>query len=232
MRGGPIKKAATHLKKATHALESAWKARGIQAEKSDAKPIDRLNDNGWSSLFYRLDALASLPHDLYPRAKQAAILRDTIFPPEVGLSFLQKQFRIQWMEGKQRIDRVAEQKLEGQVLDLAGPEAWQEIKRTHALYGEALGITKAAKEGSPQQNLSEGLKALSKAIQEYVIQIGASIEWKKPASIQAAKAALAPIAQARTAALSDRGSGKEGAPEENSDAETPTAGAPSTPSEG
>src|SRR5688572_6444414 len=96
-----VASAVKDVKKASAELMVAWQQRTSRPAKTeDPRLTDRGVDVSWSALFHRLDSLASLPHDRYPRAKLAAEVRALLFPPDEGLTFLQKPYRIQWAEVK------------------------------------------------------------------------------------------------------------------------------------
>lgn len=200
-KGAPahVTEAASEIEEAATTLQDRWTTRvsAVPAEKADPRVFDRLVDTAWSALFWRLDTLASLPSDLYPRAARAAKLRDRLFPVGDRLGWLKKPYRAEWAEAKMRIDLIASEKLGKEIDDLAGPELRQEIDRSFALYGDAIGVTQPQALPPETESLLESLQDLTAAITSYSVAVLATIKRKKPESEAAARQALAPLTTAR-----------------------------------
>lgn len=142
LRGGVLPallEAAQWLRGATVDLQSAWAANVAKGPAGARRPADMAVDNAWAALEGRLASFARLPLEQYPKAKRAAELLDLLFHD--GLTFLQLAYAEEWAESEQRLKMIDAQKLEADIDALAGPEFLAEVRRTHALYGKALGIT-------------------------------------------------------------------------------------------
>lgn len=202
-----VANAAKDVKKASAELMVAWQTRTLKPGKAeDPRLTDRGVDVSWSALFYRLDSLATLPSDRYPRAKLAAEVRDRIFPADEGLTFLKMPYRSQWAEVKRRLDRIDHEGLVGAIEDLAGAEHLSEIRRMFELYGAVLGITRPPPNEAQVENLLDRLRALTDAIGDYCIKMLATVDRKNPDSAEVVTAALKPILDARASTTRARGS--------------------------
>lgn len=202
-KGAPayVVEAASEIEEAEQELVRLWGVRSAVAkEKADLRPVDLLVDTVWGALFWRVEMLASLPADLYPRAVRAARLRDRLFPVDGRLTWLKKPYRAEWAEVKMRLDLIESEKLGKEIDELAGPEIRQEIARTFALYGNALGVTQALPAETGNDSLLEALRDLTAAITSYTVAVLATIKRKKPGSEAVALEALRPLTAAREAA--------------------------------
>lgn len=204
-----VREARNELRAAARTLEAAWKAR-LEADhrRQDPRPLDREVDRAWSALFAALDALANLPGDRYPRAARAERLRDQLFPPAEGLTFVNKPFRSEWTEIKRRIDLVAQKGLEREIESLVGREFLQEIHRTFEAYGKVLGITDATSIDPQNENLLNLLRETQQAIAEYNFQILSMLRPRRPETLEMVRSALRPIDDFRNA-FAPRNSGSE-----------------------
>lgn len=107
----------------------------------DLPALDRVLDATWAGIDDRLSGMARLPDD--PKAIEAASLRGRLFPD--GLMFLTYRYPIQWAESKARLDRIDGEGLAPALDKLAGKEFLPAIRKAHAVYGDALGLTKPGK---------------------------------------------------------------------------------------
>lgn len=184
-----VRKAAKKLRVATVDLRQAWTSTGHSAP-MEKRPADIRVDKAWGALYGRLDAYASLPSGEHKLAKRAAELLDVIYPD--GLQFLTLPYNAEWAEGEKRLRLIEDDELEGDIDTLAGPEFLAEVRKAHKIYGEALGVTKAAAEVK-RANLVDPLKALGRAITQYALQVIALVDDEKPESVEMVKRALRPI---------------------------------------
>jgi hypothetical protein len=215
-----VKKTAQRLRKSVVALQGAWEKAGGPAGPRDKRPADQATDNAWSCLHGRLSDYASLPAAHYPKAARAQTIIDQLFPD--GLTFLQLPYATEWAESEKRIARIDKNNLTGDIEAIAGAEFLAEVRRAHADYGHALGITKAAKGESPE-SLTEPLRALGKSIAQYALKV-AGLAGDGDDALRMARAALRPIDEHR-AALAKRASSGD-----KSDKPSPEAPPPATPS--
>jgi len=192
----PVKKAAKALRQKVLTLQSVWKARDRVEKRVDPRPLDVLADHAMAHLVGRIEDYAGLPQELYPLASRAAALLATLFP--TGLTFLKQNYPSQWAETQKRLERIDEEGLADDIDKIAGPEFLSEVRRVHALYGDAIGVTRNNKIG-PLPNLSTPLREVSAAITLYSMQL-ATIrldDEATPDMRQAAREALRPLDEHR-----------------------------------
>jgi hypothetical protein len=163
----------------------------------DPRPIDNLVDAVWSAFFEALTALAALPAELYPRAAEAAALKQAIFPGSTPRAFLKLRYAAEWSEVKAHLDLIDKQKLGPRIDALLGPEFLAEIRRTFELYGAALGITTPATSSPSPDGTLEPLRALNAALNHYVISALSMVRRSQPGSRELIEAALEPIGRLR-----------------------------------
>ena len=181
-------------------LQTAWSRRDTFTPKASSRPIDQRADNAFGCLHGRLDTLANLPHDQYPRAKRAAFLRDSLFPD--GLVFLTREYAVQWAEADKRVRRIKDEGLQKEIDDLCGPECLAEIKRTHAEYAHMVGVATTSTAPAALPSVSEPLRALHRAITAYSLQLVALYleSETSEATRDAIRAALRPLDDLRASA--------------------------------
>lgn len=102
--------------------------------------LDNALDNCWGGTDDRLLGLSRLPNE--PKAVEAAALRARLFPD--GLKFLTYEYKVEWAESKARLDAIDAEKLGPEIDRLAGKEFLPAIRKAHAAYGEALGLSGAS----------------------------------------------------------------------------------------
>lgn len=194
----PLKRCAERLGHETETLQRVWREREAEAATTDPRPIDTMADNAWRNLHDRLSAYAGLPSELYVEAGRAAELTGVLFPE--GLSFLKLDYSSQWAESERRLQHIAAERLEAEVNKLAGPAFLTEVRRCHALYGDAIGVSKPKERRAPIP-LSEPLRTMTQALIALCAQLVA-LYYEGDADHRAAvRAALRPIDDFRAAAL-------------------------------
>lgn len=187
--------AAERLRAAASQLKNDWSERArTEADPASARPADHAIDNAWSSLHGRLEAYASLPVERYPGASRAEEIIQALFGD--GLTFLLLPFLEEYAHSGMLLGRIDAEKLAADIDRLAGPEFLAEVRLTHKQYGDALGVTRPNEVG-PKVNLTERLKDLSSSVVDYSLQVLATADATKPETIQAVRAALAPIDELR-----------------------------------
>lgn len=193
-----VKKAAQKLRKNTIKLQVAWKERDRIEKPADPRPVDVMADAAMGRMVSRIEGYASLPADRYPLATRAGEIIATLFP---DLEFLRADFNSQWAETQKRIDRIDEEDLAKDIDRVAGPEFLAEVRRIHAIYGVAIGVTQArGKTVGP--SLAEPLRDVSASIAAYAIQLAAVYmdADTDDGTRRAVRAALAPMDDYRTGA--------------------------------
>ena len=185
-----VRRTGKALRKATVALQAARSAAQSTARAPDTRAADTAIDNAWGALHDRLTSYASLPADRYPRAASARATLDAVFGAG-GRTFLTLAYKAEWTESEDKLARIAVQGLQASIDDVAGADFLAEVKRCHAEYGEALGITKAA--AAPvDAALADPLRAVAKAIADYSFQVAAMADGTA-ATLKRVRAALKPI---------------------------------------
>jgi hypothetical protein len=210
-----IRRCARKVRAATVVLQKTWTAEP-PPRPVDKRLFDNACDNAWSCGHGRLSCYASLPVAIWPKAERAAALVALVFPE--GLTFLRLPYAAQWAEQERRLAMIDAMELAPEIDELCGPEFLGEIRRTHTIYGEVLGITSpvdkalAAKVGEP-------LRELQRVIGQYMRKLAVMAEDSED-SLALALRALAPIDDLRSGAL--RRSTPQGEPAE----EPPTPESP------
>lgn len=218
-----LRKVARQLRKATVELQTQWLERDRSGVREDKRPADQRVDAGWAALFGRLDAYSWLPSTEYPLAARAAEIRQQLAPK--GLVFLKLPYNEEWAESEKLLRAIDEQKLQSDLDKIAGPEFLQEVRKSHQLYGETLGVTRAG-ELPVDVSLAAPLRTLQKAIVNYAVKVVALADEDDESSIAMVRAALAPI-DAHRAAMARRSSPSE--PTTPVDPTTPVPDVPGTP---
>ena len=190
-----IRKCARKVRASTLALQKAWSEEPPRPR--NKRPVDAACDNAWSCGHGRLSCYASLPADLWPKAERAAELLTLLFAD--GLAFLCLPFAAQWAEQERRLAMIDQLELAPALDDLCGPEFLAEIRRTHTLYGQVLGITSPARTPFAAK-VGEPLRELQRIIGQYMRKLAAMAE-DSDESLAMALQALAPIDELRAAAM-------------------------------
>jgi hypothetical protein len=162
----------------------------------DTRPIDHQDDNGWGCLFDRLDSYARLPAAHYPKVARAAELRNILYPD--GLKFLLLDYGAQYTQTDLRLARIKDDKLQPDLDAIAGPEFLAEVKRTHALYAEALGISKPRAATPKRPDLRPILQKVNQSISAYVVHLCSLYLSGTPAQQAEVRVALQPLDEERT----------------------------------
>jgi hypothetical protein len=187
------------------------------------KLADMAVDAAWSATYEWLGAWSKLPHAA--GAKTAATLLARLFPNKRG--FLRLKVVKEWAESEARLTLIAEQGLEASFTELGGAAFLTDLRATHAAYGEALGITKAA-EVAPDdvERLGDALTALIDALRGYVLQASAMARKADPASGALVDRLLLPITSWASTPIARGGAlGEEGAAGEDGEGEETAEGA-------
>ena len=149
-------------------LAQAVSAYVVGPEPGDPSALPQLDqslDGAWSGTDDRLLGMSKLTDE--PRAPEAAAMRARLFPG--GLLFLTRPYKEQWAESKARLDRIDAESL-GPALDrLCGKEFLPAIRKAHAAYGDALGLSAPTAAPVPDEAGVRGpLDAFMAALRRYV----------------------------------------------------------------
>lgn len=216
-----VKKAVKRLKataeKARDDLSARNKALGVYKEE-DSRDLDNEADRAWGAFRMRLQALAMLPGDRFPRAARAAELDALLFPE--GTEFLKAEYTVQGPTMGAILRRIKDDDLADELDDLVGPELLKAIRHVQPRY-EAMLTERLRRDKALGQNLLETTRGLQAAIVNYTTKLVATIDDDDAASIEAVRVALLPLTNFRDAAARPT-SGPPTTPD-GAQADTPTA---------
>jgi hypothetical protein len=129
---------------------------------------------------------------------RAARLLLQVFPE--GTAFVQLTLAEEWVVAKSHLDRIAQDRLEQEIEEVAGPEFLPFITEAHAALGEGLGLGETALTAADTDALRKANQALSKAIAAYGRAMVGQVDEDDPESVAAFKRAMYPLdAYRRTA---------------------------------
>jgi hypothetical protein len=156
-----------------------------------AKKADRAVDTSFSICLRILQQRARLP-DEYPAGTKARAMIGRLFPDR--LAFVHHPYKIEWQETAGILAAIEDDKLEPELTELVGADVVAFMRKSHAGYGEALGVT-GARVAPFEPAVREKMDELTQAIRVYVVRVSASVDAKDPATGARAKALLAPLAE-------------------------------------
>ena len=125
-------------------------------------------------------------------AKQAArarTLQGLLFSE--GTGFLTYSYPEQFVTMDTLLKRIDKEHLAKDLDELCGPEFLQQIRKVHPRY--AAMVQRRMVEAPASENLSQHVRALSRAIVEYATRVGASVDSDDAQTVRRAYAALRPI---------------------------------------
>lgn len=195
-----VMKAASHLK----AL--AEQARGQLAERNrvlgvfteeDSRVLDNEADRAWGGLRMRIQAMAMLSPERYPKAKRAAELDVLLFAK--GTEFLKAEYEAQSTSMSAILERIDEDSFSGDLDAIAGPEFLLAIRDVQPRY-QVMVSERLRRDKATGQNLSDTTRELQAAIVNYASKVVGTIEHDDPQTAEAARIALLPITNHREAA--------------------------------
>jgi hypothetical protein len=193
----PVKKALKKLKsvadKAEADLSERNRALGVFAEE-DSRVLDNEADRAWGGFRMRLQALAMLDGESFPRAARAAELDHKLFSG--GMEFLKADFPTQSVKMSAILKRIDADDLAKDVDDLAGKEFLEEIRDVQPRY-EAMVTERLRRDEATGQNLLDTTRGLQKAISDYAQKVLGNADADDPAEQEAVRVALLPIANHR-----------------------------------
>jgi hypothetical protein len=154
-----------------------------------AKNADIALDATWSALFDNLTGWSKLP--AHPSAGIASKLLAQLFPE--GLKFAQLAYRLEWAESNTRLMIIQERKLEPQLKTLGALPIVEHLRAAHKEYGEALGVTTAAKASAEAASVRDALDDFTDSLRQYIVRVAASVRRKDAKSAALAQTLLAPV---------------------------------------
>jgi hypothetical protein len=178
-------------------LQTAFAAQAASASPgADKRKADAALDNAWSGLHKRLTAWTHLPADAYPERAEATRLLDTLFAD--GLSFLSVSYEAEWAESDRRLRQIEGERLGSTLERLAGGPFVAEVRRAHAAYGDALGVTGAPRPKPAPVDVATPFNELRAAIRTYVRKaVGLVDDDDGGQSAELVQRALAPLDEAK-----------------------------------
>jgi hypothetical protein len=189
---GPVSEALDELIVAHRALQSAAAQRlptTVSEDPARTKAADIALDASWSALFDLLNAWSKLPG--HAHADLATTLISQIYPE--GLKFVLLPYKIEWAESQTRLLLIKDRKLDAGLEQLGAAAFLKRLRDAHKEYGDALGVTTAAKAELATTSLREALDAFCDALRHYIVCVAASARTKDSKSGELVQALLAPV---------------------------------------
>lgn len=168
------------------------------------RPIDLRLDAGFMGLREVLEGKARLVGTEI--GARAARLLPQVFPE--GTAFVQLTLAEEWVVAKSHLDRIARERLEQEIGEVAGPEFLPFITEAHVALGEGLGLGETPLVASDTDALRKANQRLSKAIAAYGRAMVGQVDEDDPESVAAFKRAMYPLDAYRRSAFA-RGAGQE-----------------------
>jgi hypothetical protein len=201
----PVKKAVKQLAKIAANAQQAWadrqRALGVVPD-ADSRALDQEADGAWGNLRARLLGYAGLSPALFPRARRAQEIVDSLFG-DGGLGFLRDAYILQWSTMNVLLKRIDNEGMAADIDKLAGPEFLQHIRNVHPRY-EAM-VQASLQREAGAENLLEHVRLIQRAIVAYATRVCGTVEDDDDASAETARDALAAIDKMRVTASNKRG---------------------------
>jgi hypothetical protein len=182
------------LREKASLLQLAWvdASRRVPTAES-VRPLDVVLDRRWGALRSRLDGCVQLGDD--DHAPRAGKLIEVLFP--TGLDFVKLPYSEEWAESEKRLTLIETDELAGEIAELAGKPYLPLLRKAHAAYGNALGITDKKAAAPDAARVVEPLRQLQAAIAAYARGVVGLVEEDDHESVEAAQEQLEPIVRAR-----------------------------------
>lgn len=180
---------------------------------------DRVEDNAFGALVDWLRAIARLPAERHPEARDAQAILDGVFPE--GLSFLAWKPESEWQAAEIVRGLLAEKGHEDTIRKLGGASFLDEIAFAHAAYGKVL----APRPSVDKAEVQRTSRAAHDAIRTYVLRVSAHVKKGDPATRDLADRLLAPLHEHKGSPQRAKAKGLKPAPT----APAPAAGQPIAP---
>ncbi|ACY15668.1 hypothetical protein [Haliangium ochraceum] len=172
-------------------LQARLQARLLGASAATRKQFDQDLDAAWRAVHAWNKGFCALPYAEYAALRdKAELIRAALFPD--GLRFTRLDYAAQWVASDSRLQLI-DDGLAGHFAELGGGALLAALRRAHAAFGEAMGLT-AVPEEEPEQRVLEPLRAFRTQLRRYVLQVAAHLDPDDPLSEQMSDALLAPLA--------------------------------------
>ena len=218
-----VKKASKHLKtlaeKARDDLANRNRVLGAFSDE-DSRELDNEADRAWGGLRMRILGMGMLLPDAFPKAKRAAELDALLFTG--GMEFLKAEYSSQSTSMGAILKHIDEDDLQADIDAIAGPEFLKALRDVQPRY-EAMVSERLRRDKAVGQNLLETTRGLQAAIVNYASKMIGTIDHEDPATTDAARVALLPIANFREAAAVRVRRAAPGEPAADASAETKPA---------
>ena len=215
-----VKKASKHLKtlaeKARDDLADRNRVLGVFSEE-DSRALDSEADRAWGGLRMRIQGMAMLLPDASKKAPRAAELDALLFGG--GMEFLKAEYSSQSTSMGAVLKRIDQDELQADVDAVAGPEFLKALRGVQPRY-EAMVSERLRRDTAMGQNLLETTRGLQAAIVNYASKVIGTIDHEDPATTEAARVALLPIANFRETAAGRVQRAAPGEPAVDPDVET------------
>lgn len=159
-------------------------------ERPEVRSIDSLEDSAWSMPRDFLQLFSRLPAD-HPAAQKAATVLARVYGNE-GLTFTQLPVDKERAAADTRMMVIKKEKLDKVICELGGQIFWDFLCEIHPQYVATVESAKAA-ELKPSARIASTFDGLKDALDLFIVRTLATVDRKKPETMQRAEALLAPI---------------------------------------
>lgn len=158
-----------------------------------ARAADRVLDDAWGAFQSWLLGWTKVPEDYHSRIAIARHIYGALFPK--GLQFLTLDFKDEWTESQNRLDRIHHDRWDAVISDLGGRPFLDLLTAAHHAYGAALHITGGGSTPEPDAAVRNCLEETHMCLRDYVAQIAALVRRNEAASVDMAMRLLGPLNQ-------------------------------------
>jgi hypothetical protein len=158
-----------------------------------ARAADRVLDDAWGAFQSWLLGWTKVPEDYHSRVTHARHIYAALFPK--GLQFLTLDFKDEWTESQNRLERIHHDRWDEVIGELGGQAFLELLTRAHEAYGAALHITGAGSTPEPDAAVRMGLEETHMCLRDYVAQVAVMVRRNEARSVDAAMRLLGPLNQ-------------------------------------
>lgn len=167
---------------------------------SDSKEEwNRALDAAWAALRWWSKGWSLVPYaENAQQAEDGRTLEALLFPD--GLRFTQLPFRTEWVESQTRLGLIEREALAAKIAELGGSAILDAVRKAHADFGRALGLTEVSDVSETSAIMREGMDEVMACLRRYVLQVAAHADPDDPASMTLADQLLLPLRTWKTRA--------------------------------
>jgi hypothetical protein len=158
-----------------------------------ARAADRVLDDAWGAFQSWLLGWTKLPDDYHARIAHARHIYSALFPK--GLQFLTLDFKDEWTESQNRLERIDHDRWDQVITDLGGKAFLDLLIASHRAYGAALHITGAGTTPEPDAAVRKAIEETHMCLRDYVAQVAVMVRRNDAASVALAMRLLGPLNQ-------------------------------------